>query len=208
MGFKRNAEFIDSTLDPLSFERNERLIHKLTNKIMKRVLALHLAWDAEDVFQDVCERFVIATKTFNPDAGAQFSTYFVTSVWNWINKRIERELGSVSTHALSLVFEGDDESFDFAERLPDERASEERAWAQAQALKNVRNLSKEAKVALRLIINPPEFLLEELEKRRAKSGRVYELEFRTISFFLQQLLGLDRYDINRIRLELQEAADL
>lgn len=107
-----------------SYASVELLLKKLAHKCYKRVQAMGLGMDIDDVMQEMNLSYVRALRTWNPEGGALFNTYLTTACLNNFNDRVRkpinerRELGMVNMS--DMVHKGDrddDGDYDPLERL-------------------------------------------------------------------------------------------
>ena len=84
------------------FEDYERLTRQLAGKAHRRLKAAGVTTQFEDVYQEVSVSFVMASRAFKPESNNKFSTYFVRSVWNNINKFVDAEVRNRRLGDLSI----------------------------------------------------------------------------------------------------------
>ena len=85
-----------------SYESVRRLLYRLAVRCHARVQAMGLGMTFDDVHQEMNLTYVLARRTWNPEAGARFTTYLTTCCYRNFNARIakpereRRELGMVN----------------------------------------------------------------------------------------------------------------
>lgn len=147
--------------------------------------------ELNDVYQEVCFAFVNATAGFDPSRGFQFSTYFVNAATNrlrTISKKRSKAVHEVSYDTLMDGGQGEVLLQDILSNpeapLPDYNVMNEhqRRWMNDR-------MSLRARVVVKLVNNPPNWLFEgakDVEARNAM-GRKVGLTVRS----RQQLVDMD-----------------
>lgn len=107
-----------------SYASVELLLKKLAHKCFKRVQAMGLGMDLDDVMQEMNLSYVRALRTWNPEGGALFNTYLTTACLNNFNDRVRkpinarRELGLVNMSDMVYMEGGNnDGDYDPHERI-------------------------------------------------------------------------------------------
>lgn len=72
------------------FESHKNLLHKFARMLMRRLMAVGLSPDYEDVFADMCECYCRAVLSYDPARGITFSAYLGRAVWNNTNPVTDR----------------------------------------------------------------------------------------------------------------------
>lgn len=71
------------------YEANVGLIHTIARKGYGRLVEIGASQSYDDLFQELTEVFIKAYDAFNENAGFTFSTYFMTSARNYLNRNAE-----------------------------------------------------------------------------------------------------------------------
>lgn len=198
-------------MDELSvyLEKNIGLVHKVTGAVMPRVIAANVPMDYEDVFQEVVIVFMRAYKTYDPSQ-KKFSTYFMCSAWNEMNRIVGR--GERSGKSVSLSQRGHDGQETFVD-LPDMSADPCAELEMRKLLTHLaEKLSPSAMRVVEMCINPPDELESELiaQQLTAQAGRDAGNAVRapreiTASFvmgLMEKVGALSRKESSSIRKEL------
>lgn len=168
-----------------SFDSVSQMIKSLAYKFYKRVQAINLPMDYEDVYQELCLSYVQAEKAWNPEGGAKFITYFTYSAQNNFNaaiRKMERdrvEMGMFSTDD----FESEDEDGkSVIERMASAAAPETSSpdyWLMRESSFNKESMDKLSKSARKFIgvfiktqleQNAPDMKLSEIAKQLKIEG--------------------------------------
>jgi RNA polymerase sigma factor (sigma-70 family) len=166
---------------------NQGLIHTVCKKVSGRVKSAHIPMEYEDIFQELSIIFLKALAKFDVDRGGKFSTYFIRSAYNRLNKIIEKEAGlQIGLGLISIdqpMGESDDEmdGFDIASN---DLCPESRAICDNYFNTQYKRLSKNAKNVIEWFINPPAFIQEEIDKRNEKAmiGRSQGISTHRVAF--------------------------
>lgn len=204
--YEKNPEFANSRLDPTSFERNERLVHKLVRQSMKRISSLsYVTMDEEDVRQEILMKLFECQKGFDKDAGVAFTTYFVRSVWNRINKLLERESNSASAHAISEFQSSEgEEDFSLLDYHQSPLTVDDRVELHKDVMDGISRLSREAQTMVSWLVNPPDFVVQELEAYNYKERKNQEITLIFISRIVERIYGLSRVRATEIRKTIEK----
>lgn len=155
----------------LDYERNIDLVHKITNKIMGRINYSGMAMTREDVFQELSLLWLVCAEKYDEGAGIAFSTYFVRSAFNNMNRELLRE-GNSPFYKQADGGENDEgEQIDLFEVLDlDGGLSPEEVAQHFDSLEaELAKLSDEARLILSWTIDPPQELIDEIEKKNQMS---------------------------------------
>lgn len=121
----------------------------------------------EDIFQDLNEVFIKAFDRFDEAVGVRFSTYFITSAYNELNKKaksFEAErltLGMRSVEEINSLAE-DEDGIGFEEKIASDSATPEQTLIARSAIdKWFNDLSPVAAMIAGLTLDPPEFIERE-----------------------------------------------
>ena len=201
------------------YRENEKLIHSLSHRVFRRTVAAHLAWSYEDVFQELSLVLVKALQKFDPNRGKTFPAYYTAAAFNRMNKMIEREANiTIGLKLVSDSYESEDgklgvltDNIASAELSPDLEAMKDE-WV----LSRYKKMSPRSKKVFNWMINPPQFLLDEIAMSNQKSIARRSEEFvpRSRTFCLTSVLDVfqktaqinsrERY---RIRAEVAPVVD-
>ncbi|MDL2284436.1 hypothetical protein LJC19_04765 [Oxalobacter sp. OttesenSCG-928-P03] len=155
----------------------EKLIHTFAKAVYGRAMTSGIFTTYEDIFQDMCETFVKAQKTFDPGMGLKFSTYLGRSIYNNINHQFKREIRLME--ALGMVYleelncqdeEGVAAGWENI-NLGIYSEAGEASMRIREAKDSIKKLSPKAKRVIRELINPSRGLVALHEERRAKVRR-------------------------------------
>lgn len=172
-------------------EENEGLIHAAARMGYGRLQALGAQMDYDDLVQEMTELFIVAYDKFDESNGAPFSSYFMFSARNKINKIGERmelercgtmvvavekdsngrvvEVKRKSIHAGTLGIEeinakASDNGHSFEETLASDMATpEEIVEATSVVASMMKQLSPLAAQMMEMTLNPPEFIEREFD---------------------------------------------
>ena len=157
-------------VDATSYEHNKFLIVKIAKKCYARVVEFNLPMDFDDVLQEVRISWWQARESFDPQSGFRFSTYFVRSAYNNMNKVVNRLMRRNPPG--TITFDGDinNEGFslDSVIESPDPRPDEVLEMI-SNAEEVLDGLSDLARLAVEWIVTPPDFLLWEVGAKQEKA---------------------------------------
>ncbi len=197
------------TLAERDYIENVKLIHKLTNKFMNRVIASGAGVERDDIFQEVSRVWVKCKGGYKEDSGVKFTSYFFSAAHKEMNRFLKkdwnqtRELGLVSTSQES----NDGSEIDILETtvVESDISPEEILERQENVSVAISALSEEAKLVLSWIVSPPEELKREAKMRmtRDRSGAKSEgLNMRSTLIFAVRVVGMSEAAAYRVRGEL------
>lgn len=196
--------------DVTGYENNVALINKTAHRIMRRISAARLSMELEDVIGEIQFVWLRARASFDPSKGNAFSTYFMSAIYNHMNRLIDKraqeeiELGIT---CVSALIEAEDEcpieTHPCSCDTPEQHAERIQQVEQIMA-----GLSEPAQLVVGLINNPPPELQHEFACKREKARiagsnmpKTINLQF-TIEF-VQKVLGLSNRDKGRLWRELK-----
>jgi len=180
-----------------AFVQNQGLVHLVTRKISGRVKSCNIPMEYEDIFQELSMVFINAWDKFDKDRGQKFSTYFTSSAYYTMNRMINKEskmyieLGLISLDQDATI-DGDDGG-GFGDSIPcPSLTPEEKAICDNLFDRHYKSMSKNAKKVLEWFINPPDYLLKEIDMRneKAKLGRSLGKASKTVSFSTSCVLSV------------------
>lgn len=74
------------------YKENQELIYSIAHKFMTRVKAKRMRIDFNDVCQELSLTWVKCEKTFKPESGVKFTTYFYNAAGNNLNLYYKRQI--------------------------------------------------------------------------------------------------------------------
>lgn len=219
--YQKNEAFSDS--DYADYEKNTGLIATVAKKVYARASAMRLPMDFNDVYNEMCCVYLNAVKNFDPNSGSRFSTYFTRAAYNKANanfRKIEDDASIVAVSyedaaggssdlkhhdsILELITTGANPSADY-DLIMDESFNTMFC-----------KLSKEAKYAIMLYLNPTDEIITEFEKMQAKAehsrfsgeSRRFknELDIPFILDVLKRANNLDKNFTKRVWAEIKNSA--
>ncbi|PZR92069.1 MAG: hypothetical protein DI537_14685 [Stutzerimonas stutzeri] len=200
-------------------KRSEAQVRAFARKVLRRIHALGgRSHTIEDVEQELWLAWCKCRESFNPEAGAAFSTYLFTGMRLHINRYIHDQFERFhdQTIAMSLDAEaqGDSEGASFSEIVPDQRDGQdielERSDNFAFAMSK---LSPRARQFLTFINDQPQELLDEVKRLEAKSeyarsrGVACAVPRRLASSIVLDLMGCSRAERAKILAEVHEMGE-
>jgi hypothetical protein len=180
-----------------NYEDHTGMLHTHARKGWGRLEANGVTVEYGDVFQHMCESFLICQRTYDPSTGFSFGAYYGRSIWNNFNKWAERlieerqVLGMVSLDALSDATCSDSSSVlefaDFADDGDDSYDSpEDIISARQQSHNAARMLTPTAKRVVALLVHHTPALLAYVEERNSRMLRkMVNINLWTIMDFLE-----------------------
>lgn len=149
----------------MKLEDNINLIHFAARKSHKRMLAMQISVDYEDVFQDAAEIWLKCQSRFKPQLGLAFSTYFISAVNHSIIRTSVNGAIWAMTQSLDEVIE-DTPKFEIA----DSTMEAELLYSSQEAIERVEaKLSPLAKRIFELLIDPPTLVTESFIAAQSKA---------------------------------------
>ena len=149
------------------YAENSGLIHTVARKGYGRLMQIGAAVEYEDIFQDLVEVFIKAYDRFDESFGVQFSTYFMRSAFNELNKKAKTfeaerlELGMRSIEELSAHAE-EEGGVSIEEKIASDAATPEQTLIARSAIdKWFDELSPVAAMIAGLTLDPPDFIERE-----------------------------------------------
>lgn len=201
------------------YKDNVGLVHTATRRCSGRLMKIGMPVDYEDLFQELSVVFIKSYEGFDESRG-KFSTYFMWSSYNHVNKMAERHESSIDFHTRSVnefAGEGEDAQ-DWAELIPDSAATPEEAIETKQLCERmVSSMSPLAQMIVDATFNPPDFIERELEAAQAhallsRSQGVQKRAARDVTIGmvcgLFEAAGIDRRAILDARREIGSAYEL
>lgn len=187
---------------------NVKLVRYAAAQQWKRIKALNLSLDWEDVEQEASLVWVIAEKAFDSTKGFSFSTYFMTCARNHFNALIGDMYKPDEVGECKLGVVLDDLALDEGEN-PEREVS-----IASEISKKLVKLSSLANTLLNLAYQPDEFAIEQFNALRAKSQFASqklqiderfppELNLRFAEFLLGKL-GVPKKELIKARNEILE----
>lgn len=156
------------------YEDHVGSIIKIARKAYGRAVSANLPVEFEDIKEEVSLAWVVANNGFDEEKGFKFSTYFYNVAFTRLNKFFEKlgkqtiELGLQSTTILTE--EGESQLEDLVESdvmSPQDMLLESDNFGEFYS--NLK--SDDAKLAIDMLINPPEFIEQELIAHIAKTNK-------------------------------------
>lgn len=154
---------------------NTGLIHTVARKGFRRLQAIGASMDYEDLYQELTETFIKAYDRFDESTGNKFSTYFMVSAHNRLNRlatdyEIERlELKIYSIEEINSWCE--DGKGTIEEKIASDSPSpEELASVRSSTVNIMRQLSPLAAVVAEFAIDPPDFIEREFVAAQAHAN--------------------------------------
>jgi hypothetical protein len=179
------------------FEDHTGMLHKLAKRGWGRLLEAGVTLPYEDVFQFMCESFVMCQSKYDPSTGFSFGAYYGRSCWNNFNKWAERQIDEKHTLGMVSVEEltggvGEDagdalEFCDFGQEEDDAHDSpEEILEARQESHRAARALSPTAKRVVALLVHHTQELLAFVEAHNARGmKRIVNINLNVIFNFLE-----------------------
>lgn len=147
-------------------------------------------FDLDDLVQEGFIVCMTVSKTFNPERGYAFSTYFVTS----LNRHFLNLLLGLQKLPMQSVELGND--LNLLDMIEDETENPEKeVLAEAEIREAIKSLSPLARMMVELLIDPPAYLREQFEALEAKRKMAQQIGVderypsEINSTFLASLLG-------------------
>lgn len=186
---------------------NVKLVRYAAAQQWKRVKALSLSLDWNDVEQEASLVWLLADKAFDPTKGFSFSTYFMTCVRNHFNALVGDMYRPDEVIESKLGVE-------LVDLVTDEGENPEREVSIASEISSsMAKLSGLAQKLLDLAYEPDEFAIQQFEALRAKSRFASarqiderfppELNLRFAEFLLSKL-GIPKKELIKARNEILE----
>ena len=158
------------------YKANVGLIHKVCQKVFKRVLSMGHVIEYSDLQQEASITMMKAYRGFNPDMGFKFSTYFTRAAFNDLNRylrnydRERSEAFQVSSMDAAVSEDGD--YLNIEATIDGGHGSPEQVLEAAQLEQEINGrLSPLANFLLDLSIEPNEQMEREWERVCAMQNR-------------------------------------
>jgi len=191
----------------IAFRDYERLVHKMANDGYRKLMASGVRVEREDLFQELAEVFVHASKKFDANRGFKFTTYYCMACHNHIVRLIQaRYRLSAPPEMVSLDSTGDGS---LAETIPDESENVEQAMVRVADLQTrMDSLSKLTRSVVQAIESNQEELMRCLNGVRArveygKQRGIIEPAPRKLGIgIIATALGLSRDQVHQVHNEI------
>lgn len=157
------------------YAANVGLVHDVAQKGYARLVAIGAPLDYEDLFQELTEIFIKSYDKFDESRGCKFSTYYVFSAFNQVNKmakKFEVERCELGTRSIEEMDDrASEDGLSVLEKIDSGFATPEQyVEAMQMARSVVSGLSPMASTIAGMLIDPPAFMEREVEAAIAHSG--------------------------------------
>jgi RNA polymerase sigma factor (sigma-70 family) len=197
---------------------NIGLIRMVAAKCVGRLRAIGTGMEFEDVVSELTIVFVKSYDLFDHEQG-KFSTYFMRSAYNHVNKLAERHERSIEFMSRSVeeMSSWSDDEMDVSEMIPCVQPTQEDVLAHRQSVVDaLSELSPLATTVISMTVNPPQFIENEFEAANAHIDYAREQDpdarFRKpsplgmdfVCSVLRKALGVSPLDLQDARREVIE----
>jgi DNA-directed RNA polymerase specialized sigma24 family protein len=192
--------------DCVRFEDYQGLARQMAGKVYRRLRGAGCAMEFDDVMQEVCLSFAVCARNFDPQRGFKFSTYFMRSGFNNLNRWVEDQ---IAERHVSLDAENDDGYPLHVTIASNEETAEIKAVAQSTREHLLGLVSENTRQVIELVESPPQFLIDEMDALRAKSAWGKEQGLRHVAapvslsvHHVIKFLGLSQNEEREVKAEI------
>lgn len=196
------------------YKQNTGLVHRVARKVHARLLAIGAAVQFEDVQQEATIAMMLAYERFDPSLGFKFSTYYVRSAYNNLNRFMasyEKDCSVLGVFSMQAAVDDSGDMVDMESTIDGHHPSPEQMLETKQMLEGIKaRLSPLAGTILEYMIDPPEAF--EAEWKLAKSLRLKgtnvstEVTMNFIGEYLRRLIGATQVEVKLAIAEVQSLA--
>ncbi|CAO3459962.1 hypothetical protein [Azospirillum argentinense] len=201
----------------LSPAQHKKLVHKMAHQVLRRLAGAGArAVTQDDIEQELWLAWTIARNRFDPQLGVPFTAYFVRGAWQHINRWAQSVEVQIKHVAFSLNDHTTEDENEAGTMIPDERVvpADEQARLKQRRAFAYRRLSREARVMLEMLENPPPALYAQLnalaaraDAARARGVKPGAVPTAVTLSMIATVMGLDRMARARVYRELHTLVD-
>ena len=195
-------------MSDISFAKYEKLLRKLAGDCTRQAAYRGLTFYREDLFQEFSIVFVRASRAYDPDQGVKFSTYLAAACRSEFARMAQNAKKDATAHTATPA--KDESGFELMELVPDTTyLAQDATLAARQNINMIRDqLKKNERSIFELAMEPPAWLIDEVQRANAKRDVATELclrkpntvslSFKTVASFL----GYSRYRAGAIEAKI------
>lgn len=204
-------------MEPLSFKQHERLLMKITWRVLRRVHSAGCkTLTHQDLMQEAAVAWCKARDNWNPEFNVPFAPYLTRGVLNHLNRFVQGEINQRLLIAVDID-SSPDGSADTT--MHEVISSETQLSVEDQVVESdirayvMQRLSPVAKIFVELLSSPPQWLVDEFNALRARSeyARTRGIPSATprsiTNAMIMDFLGLSRTQRHKIYLEIKAISE-
>ena len=166
------------------FKRNPKLDEKavtaLARRVLRRVHALGAKTvEIEDVKGELWVAWCIACERYDVESGVPFGAYLATGMRNHINRWVDKSFERFHAETIAASIEapqGDDEGMTLESIIPDDKRTQDSILEKSDFFEEVYwRLSERAQLFVRILVDTPPELTEEIKALEAKAEHAQAL---------------------------------
>lgn len=181
------------------YKENIGLVHKVARKVHARLHAMGAAVPYDDVFQEATVVMIRAYEKFDPSLGFKFSTYYVKAAYYELNnfvKSYEQDCNVLQVCSLQGACDDNGDTIDMESTIDGGHGSPEQMLEAKELLEEIEEkLSPMANKIMKILVDPPDLIMQEWESLKALSGGRSEMTIGFVVKYLSRLMPVSKVEI-------------
>jgi len=159
-----HSAYLEVTNIASSISENIGLVHHTSRRVHNRILQSGVTVDYDDVFQEASIIWLTCESKFDASLGFKFSTYFVQSVNFSVFRGYQKKNDRFNAFTINMLDDDDDFFEPEDSSLPVDQ-DDEYVWA----ARLIDGLSPFAEKMVKILLDPPQLILDSLEAMNHKA---------------------------------------